>query len=89
MEELIARFSHIAKQIFEQLDNKSLTNSREVSKSWQKFIDDKNLSWARIVNIPTTLLRGNRYVYHEFGRMIEIRDGYTYMHLAAQTGTVC
>ena len=88
MEKLIERFPHIVEKIFIQLDNKSLTNSREVSKSWQKFIDDKNLPWARIVNIPSTLLRGNKYVYHEFGRMIEIRDGYTYMHLAAQTGKV-
>jgi len=39
----ITRFPHIATQIFEQLDNKSLTNCREVSKSWQKFIDDNHL----------------------------------------------
>ena len=45
MEELIARFSHIAKQIFEQLDNKSLTNCREVAKSWKKFIDERNFKF--------------------------------------------
>ena len=41
MEELITRFAHIAEQIFQQLDDKSLTNCREVAKSWQKFIDDR------------------------------------------------
>ena len=25
---------------------------REVTKHWQQFIDDKNLSWTRIVEIP-------------------------------------
>ena len=34
---------HVGEQIFEELDNKSLRNSREVANSWQKFIDNKNL----------------------------------------------
>ena len=46
------RFSHITEQILEQLDNKSLTNCREVAKYWQKVIDDRKLSWIRIVNFP-------------------------------------
>ena len=48
MEDLILRFPHIAEQIFEYLDNKSLTNAREVTSSWKKFIDDKKLAWFRI-----------------------------------------
>ena len=71
MEELIARFSHIVKQIFEQLDNKSLTNCREVSKSWKKFIDERNMSWVRIVNIPTTVACGNKYLDHKLEKIME------------------
>ena len=58
MEDFILRFPHIAEKIFEQLDDKSLTNCREVTKPWQKFIDDLNLTWIRIVNIPRILLNG-------------------------------
>ena len=43
------RFPHIAEQIFEQLDGKSLKNCREVAKLWQECIDDKNLLLIKIV----------------------------------------
>ena len=66
MEELIARFPQIAEQIFEQLDNKSLTNCREVAKSWQEFVDDRNMSWVRIVNIPTTLASGIKFMNEDY-----------------------
>ena len=32
-------FQHLAFQIFDLLDSKSLKNSRLVSKGWQKFVD--------------------------------------------------
>ena len=48
MEDLFIRFPHIAQQIFENLDNKSLTNCREVTRSWKQFIDNKKLTWFRI-----------------------------------------
>ena len=63
MEEFIFRFPHIAEKIFEQLDNKSLTNCREVTKSWQNFINEINLIWIRIVNIPTILSDGDTYLH--------------------------
>ena len=44
-----SRFPHISEQIFKQLDEKSLQNSREVAKSWQECIDDSNLLWIEIV----------------------------------------
>ena len=47
-----SRFSHVTEEIFAQLDNKSLKNCREVSRSWQKCIDHKKISWKRIVEIP-------------------------------------
>ena len=43
------RFPHIAEQIFKQLDEKSLKNSREVAKLWQECIDERNLLWIKIV----------------------------------------
>ena len=58
MEYLIERFPHIAEQIFQQLDNKSLSICREVNKVWKNFIDERNYPWIRIVQIPTLLTRG-------------------------------
>ena len=43
------RFSHISEQIFEKLDNQSLKNCREVSKSYQECIDNQNILWNKIV----------------------------------------
>ena len=43
-------FPHIAEQIFEHLDNKSIKNCRKVSKSWQNCIDNRNILWNKIVN---------------------------------------
>ena len=40
---------HIGEQIFERLDNQSLTKCREVCKSWKKLIDHKNIPWNRIL----------------------------------------
>ena len=58
-----ARFSHITEQIFAHLDNKSLSNCREVKKSWQKFIDENNIVWIRIVNIPSVPKNGNTFLH--------------------------
>ena len=49
MEEVLLRFHYVGQQIFEQLDNKSLVKCREVARSWQQFIDNKKLSWIRII----------------------------------------
>ena len=42
MEKVILRFPHIGEQIFKLLDDKSLAESREVSRSWQQFINEEN-----------------------------------------------
>merc|ERR1712008_141788 len=49
MEELFEEFPLSAKQIFEELDNRNLAKCRAVCKSWQKFIDDENIVWNRIL----------------------------------------
>ena len=56
---LIERFSHIAEQIFEHLDDKSLANCRGVVKYWQEFIDNRNLPWKRIMKIERLHRWGN------------------------------
>ena len=43
------RFQHITEQIFEKLDKESLKNCREVSKSWQNFIDNRNILWIKLI----------------------------------------
>ena len=63
METFITRFIHITIQVFDQLDNQSLKNSREVSKSWKEYIDHKNLSLIRIVKIPGTLKKWETYLH--------------------------
>ena len=55
-------FNHVSEQIFGQLDNKSLSNCREVSSSWHDCIDNKKLSWIRIVNIPGILQNCETYL---------------------------
>ena len=57
------RFLHIAENIFDQLDDKSLSNCREVAKQWQKCIDRKASSWIRIVKIPKIPKNGDTYLH--------------------------
>ena len=63
MEVLTLRIPHVAEQIFEQLDTKSLTNCREVAKSWRNFIDNKNFPWLQIINIPSVLKNGDTILH--------------------------
>ena len=63
MEEIILRFPHLAEKIFQKLTNEGLAKSREVERLWQKFINEKNYPWLRIVNIPTILQNGNTYMH--------------------------
>ena len=63
MEEVLLRFCHIGKQIFEELDNGSLTKCREVNESWRGFIDVEKIVPFRIIksftNVPDTYLKKN------------------------------
>ena len=57
------QFTHIVKEIFEQLDKKSLSNCREVSKLWRNCINRKNISWTQIINIPRDLKDKDIYLH--------------------------
>ena len=57
------------------MDDNGLVKSREVTRTWLDFIDEKNnlvYPWLRIVKIPTILPTGI--------------GGITYLHLAAEYG---
>ena len=43
------RFPHISEQIFDNLDDESLAQCREVSTSMCDFIDNTKIPWKRII----------------------------------------
>ena len=49
MEEFIARFPVIGQEIFNQLDNQTLTKCKEVSRDLNQFLEDDRLVWTRII----------------------------------------
>ena len=49
MEEIFLRFPHIGERIFEEIDNRTITKCREVTKSWNTFLS------FRIINMYTDL----------------------------------
>ena len=50
MDEAFLRFPHLPEQIMEELDFKSLTNSRLVAISWKQFIDAREHRWYPFKN---------------------------------------
>ena len=44
---MMLRFFKLIKGIFEELDDKSLTNGKTASKSWCDFIEDKKFRFIR------------------------------------------
>ena len=49
MEEFLARFPGIGREIFNQLDNKNLSKCKEVSRYQCKFLEDDRLLWTRMI----------------------------------------
>ena len=49
MEEIILRFPHIGRDIFDSLNNKSLQRCRKSSRLWHEFIDQQKFTWIRII----------------------------------------
>ena len=47
LDEMMLRFPHIVQDVCKELDNKSLTNCRNVSRACCDFIDDEKLYWVR------------------------------------------
>ena len=49
MEEVFLRYSHIAEQIFDQLDNENLAQSNKINKLWYNFIKNHKSTWFRMI----------------------------------------
>ena len=81
MEEIFLRFPHIGDQIFEELTNDSFEKCREVSKSWEKFHEEKmthirNLLKAirfSTVLMRKTLLKESTEKLKEFSEIANLR----------------
>lgn len=50
MDVLLHAFPHIAKDIFQFLDQKSLKNCFKVCKSWKTFLENEKFFWRRMTN---------------------------------------
>ena len=51
MDEVIQRFPMVAKEILDELDNRTLTDCKRVSKHWCHFIDNQKTPWIRRIQI--------------------------------------
>ena len=49
MENILERFPVVAKEIFNNLDNQSLTKCKEASKEISQFFDQERFFWIRII----------------------------------------
>ena len=49
LDEMMLRFPHIVKDVFKELDKKSLTNCRNVSRACCDFIDYEKFYWVRTI----------------------------------------
>ena len=49
MEEAFLRFPHLSESIFDSLDNKSLADCKDVSKSWYFYLDTQKFLQTRII----------------------------------------
>ena len=53
MEEVISRFSHIAQEIFEKLDNYHFIQCKVISQSWKNFMEENKFSYIRLIKTLT------------------------------------
>ena len=49
MDVMILKFPLIAENIFGELDDKTMTNCKKVSRPWNDFLDEKKVQWFRIL----------------------------------------
>jgi hypothetical protein len=55
LDEMMLRFPHIVRDVFKELDNKSLTNCRNMSRACCDFIDNEKLYWVRKIQNYVTM----------------------------------
>ena len=52
METICKRFPHLAQRIFDQVDDQSLNNCKEISREVLGFLDNERFFWIRIIKKP-------------------------------------
>ena len=57
MEEVLSRFGHLGKQIFEKLDVLTLLKCKQITRPWNLFIDIEKIAVLRVVRIKTNAPR--------------------------------
>jgi len=68
IEEIFARFPKLSEDIFGRLDNRSLVSCREVSKTWQEYVDSQRVYWIRQIlkcNPPQSKFHGEWKIVSE------------------------
>ena len=55
MEEVLLKFGHLGKKIFDNLDDKSLKNCSEFSQSWKDFVHCEKLLFFQIIKFYSSL----------------------------------
>ena len=48
METICKRFPHLAERIFDQVDDQSLDNCKEISREVLKYLENERFFWIRI-----------------------------------------
>ena len=72
IEEIFSRLPNLSEDIFGRLDNRSLVSCREVSKTWQEYVDSQRVYWIRQIlkcNPPQSKFHGewNSGMENSFG----------------------
>ena len=86
MEEMLWRFPHIGQEIFQQLNDQSLSECREISQSWQEFINNEKFYKKRIKEMieKHTKDYNDESVHYYCGG--STKETLTPLHSAALTG---
>ena len=63
LDNVILRFPHLAEDIFNELDTKSLENCTIVSKLWKIFIAKQKFAWIRSIQNHTSM-HGSDFFSH-------------------------
>lgn len=53
MEEVLLRFGHLGRNIFEKLDDLTLMKCKEVTRQWNLFIDSKKIGLLKVIKIKS------------------------------------
>ena len=83
---MLWRFPHIGQEIFQQLNDQSLSECREISQSWQEFINSEKFYKKRIKEMieKHTKAYNDESVHYYCGG--STKETLTPLHSAALTG---